>query len=95
MALKLKLTDGIKNKDYYVCKITLPLKITKRLEALGMISGTKIKILNKKKSAMVVFVRGTRFALGRNIVKNIEISEVLHSDDRFYRESELRKNYSF
>ena len=78
MDLKLKLSGGIKNKEYYVVKINMPVKIAKRLEALGMISGTKIKILNRKKSAMIVIVRGTRFALGSNIAKNIEISEVLH-----------------
>jgi len=71
--MALKLTDGVKNNVYSVRKMSLPLKTAKRLEALGMISGTKIAVLNKKKSALVVAVRGTRFALGRAIADNIEI----------------------
>jgi len=71
--MTLKLTDGIKNNFYIVRGMTLPLKTAKRLEALGMISGTKITLLNKKKSALVVVVRGTRFALGKTIAQNIEI----------------------
>ena len=73
--MPVKLTDGIKNNIYSVCGMTLPLKTAKRLEALGMTSGTKISVLNKKKSAMVIFVRGTRFALGRAIAQNIEIDK--------------------
>jgi len=68
-----KLTEGLKNNFYLVKGMTLPLKTAKRLEALGMTSGTEITVLNKKKSALVIFVRGTRFALGRAIAQNIEI----------------------
>ena len=71
--MSLKLTDALKNNFYLVQKMTLPFKIAKRLEALGMTSGTKISVLNKKKSAMIITVRGTRFALGQNIARNIEI----------------------
>ena len=71
--MDLILFDGIKNNFYSVHSMNLPLKTAKRLEALGMTSGTQIAVLNKKKSAMVVAVRGTRFALGQAIAKNIEI----------------------
>ena len=71
--MPIKLTDGIKNNTYYVRGMTLPLKTAKRLEALGMTSGTEISVLNKKKSALIVSVRGTRFALGNAIAHNIEI----------------------
>ena len=44
----------------------------KRLEALGMTRGSSITILNSKNhGVLIVKVRGTRFALGRNITKNI------------------------
>lgn len=71
--MALKLIDGVKDSLYYVRGMSLPLKIAKRLEALGMIAGTKIIVLNKKKSALVVVVRGTRFALGKAVAQNIEI----------------------
>ena len=75
--MTLKLTDGLKNNFYFVRGMTLPLKTAKRLEALGMIAGTKITLLNKKKSALIVSVRGTRFALGRAIAKNIDIETIV------------------
>jgi ferrous iron transport protein A len=73
MALNLKLSDGLKNNIYSVRKMTLPNKTAKRLEALGMISGTAVSVLNIKKSALIIEFRGTRFALGKAIAKNIEI----------------------
>lgn len=52
--------------------IDLPVNIEKRLEALGMTRGTSIAVLNSKsRGVLIVKVRGTRFALGRNITKNI------------------------
>jgi len=94
--MALKLTYGLKNHFYTVCGIDLPLKIKKRLEALGLTPGVSIMILNKKKSAMIVAVRGTRIALGKAIAQNIEIKlEKKQNDDRVHRKSEQRKNYSF
>ena len=69
----MKLADGVKDNLYFVRGMSLPIKTAKRLEALGMTAGTKIIILNKKKSALVAEFRGTRFALGKTIAKNIEI----------------------
>ena len=70
----LKLADGVKNKIYLIRRISLPFKTAKRLEALGMTAGAKISILNKKKSALIAEFRGTRFALGKTIAQNIEIT---------------------
>lgn len=69
----MKLSDGLEKQIYVVQGMSLPLKIEKRLRSLGIISGTEIFILNKKKSALVVTVRGTRLALGKFIAANIEI----------------------
>lgn len=69
----LKLADGLKNNIYLVRKMDLPLKTAKRLEALGMTENAKITVLNKKKSAMIVEFRGTRFALSKSTAKNIDI----------------------
>lgn len=71
--MSIKLTDGLINNFYLVRGMSLPFKTAKRLEALGMTAGTEIVVLNKKKSALAVGFRGTRFALGRAIAQNIEI----------------------
>ena len=48
----------------------------RRLEMLGLTVRTPIQLLNKKKSgAVIVKVRGTRFAFGREIAEGIEVSE--------------------
>ena len=67
------LANGVKNNTYYIGKVSLPLKTAKRLEVLGMTTGAQITVLNKKSSALIVTVRGTRFALGRTIAGGIEI----------------------
>ena len=66
------LCDGKMGNEYKVKDIDLPVNIEKRLEALGMTRGTSIAVLNSKsRGVLIVKVRGTRFALGRNITKNI------------------------
>ena len=66
------LNDGTIGKEYKVEDIALPTNIEKRLEALGMTRGTSVSVLNSKGHCiLIVKVRGTRFALGRNITKNI------------------------
>ena len=66
------LSDGKIGNEYKVEDIDLPVNIEKRLEALGMTRGTSIAVLNSKsRCVLIVKVRGTRFALGRNITKNI------------------------
>ena len=66
------LCDGQIGNEYKVENIELPTNIEKRLEALGMTRGTSIAVLNSKsRGVLIVKVRGTRFALGRNITKNI------------------------
>ena len=66
------LCDGKIGNEYKVEDIDLPVNIEKRLEALGMTRGASIAVLNSKsRGVLIVKVRGTRFALGRNITKNI------------------------
>lgn len=66
------LCDGKIGNEYKVEDIDLPVNIEKRLEALGMTRGPSIAVLNSKsRGVLIVKVRGTRFALGRNITKNI------------------------
>ena len=48
---------------------------TRRLEMLGLTGGTQIKLLNKKRSgAVIVKLRGTRYAFGREIAEMVEVN---------------------
>ena len=68
------LNNGIVNEAYKIKNMNLPTKIEKRLEALGMIEGTEIAVLNmKNQGTLIIKVRGTRFAIGKNISKRIEV----------------------
>ena len=68
-------SDGKKETQYFVKYIELPTGIEKRLEALVMTRGTSVTVLNSKsKGILIVKVRGTRFALGRNITEHISVA---------------------
>lgn len=70
------LDKGEINKDYFIENMNLSVNTEKRLEALGMTHGTKVMVLNNKsKGTLIIKVRGTRFAIGRGISKNIEVRE--------------------
>ena len=66
------LCNGKIGNIYQISGIELPINMEKRLEALGMTNGTSVTVLNSKShGVLIVKVRGTRFALGRNITRNI------------------------
>lgn len=74
MEQTIKLSQGRIGNTYTVQKMELPINIEKRLEALGMTHGTSVLILNSKsRGVLIIKVRGTRFALGRNITENIQV----------------------
>ena len=65
-----------------VTKIDLPFTIERRLQALGMTLGTRISVLNRKgKGIMIILLRGTRFALGYNMTRNIGVDKVEAAHD--------------
>lgn len=59
---------------YIVTKINVEDITGRRLEALGLLEGTKIEVINKKRNGTSIFnVRGTRLAVGRAIALGISI----------------------
>ncbi|MBR4945242.1 MAG: ferrous iron transport protein A [Peptococcaceae bacterium] len=74
----MNLNDSRVNATYRVVDVVgLELPVERRLEALGLTGGTSINVLNKKnKGAVIVKVRGSRFAVGYNIAAGILIEEV-------------------
>lgn len=75
-AKSMSLCDADIGASYEIRGMSLPRATQMRLIALGMTSGTKITVLNNKRSGSVIFhVRGTRLAVGRQIAKEIYIEE--------------------
>lgn len=59
-----------------VLKIDLPFETKRRLEALGMTTGTPVQVINRKgRGILIIRLRGTRFALGYNITRHIAVQE--------------------
>ena len=70
------LKDAQVGHTYVVEQISLPFQLERRLEALGMTRETPVSVLNRKgKGILIIRLRGTRFALGYNITKNITVKE--------------------
>jgi len=70
----MKLIEGEVQKSYMVEDICLPLQTRRRLESLGMTEGMQVEIINKKKrGAVIIRMRGTRFAIGRQIASQIQV----------------------
>ena len=70
------LKDAQIGHTYVVEQISLPFQLERRLEALGMTRETPVSVLNRKgKGILIIKLRGTRFALGYNITKNIAVKE--------------------
>lgn len=69
----MRLIDGEKSRSYKLKKIVLDPVVRRRLEVLGMTVGTKIDILEKKrKRAIIIKCRGSRFAIGGNFAAGME-----------------------
>lgn len=65
-----------KKKEYVIRRLHVEEAVTRRLEALGLNDGTKIRVLNRKRrGALIIQVRGTRLALGKHLSSNIEVQE--------------------
>ena len=61
---------------YTVIDLGLDMVTRRRLEALGLTRGTKIKLLNRNRSgSVIIMVRGSRYALGKNIAESIQMRE--------------------
>lgn len=68
------LFEAQKSGEYIINGLYVEEAVTRRLQALGLNDGTRIKVLNRKKrGALIIQVRGTRLALGRHLSSNIEI----------------------
>jgi len=70
------LFEGIPDKEYIVESTDLNEKVGRRLEALGLIHGTRLRVLNRKNNGTMIFkTRGTRLAIGKEITAGIYVKE--------------------
>ena len=87
------LDTGKINETYTIEKIDLPLKLEKRLEALGMTEGTSILVLNADRQR-----QGNQVRPGKRDHKT-DYGEVKEHERRLenwiYRKSELWKDNTF
>ena len=68
---------------YLVADMKIEEDISRRLQALGLIEGTRLKLLNRKRNgSLIIYVRGTRLALGKHITSGIEVEEVEEDAER-------------
>lgn len=70
----MKLSEGKCKENYTILKLNVTSQIKDRLQSLGMTVHTSIMIMQKKHNGtMVIDLRGTRFALGDQLTKEIEV----------------------
>lgn len=72
------LYEACKDREYTVEGLFVEEAVTRRLQALGLNDGTRIRVLNRRKrGALIIQVRGTRLALGRHLSANIEVKKYI------------------
>lgn len=70
------LENALIGRTYIVESIDLGRVTARRMEALGLTRGTVIKLLNKSRNGSIIIkVRGSRLALGKEIAASIQIRE--------------------
>ncbi len=73
--------EGIIRHDYIVTDIVMEKAVMRRLEALGINSGSRLRMMNQKKNGTVIIkVRGTRWAIGRDIAGGIQVVPAVQDD---------------
>ena len=61
-------------RKYLVKKILTEKSTERRLEALGLTENSAVELISRKRGgASIVKIRGTRFAVGREICESIEL----------------------
>ena len=73
----MKLNQAHILQNYRITSVQEQEKIQRRLEALGILEGTKVVVLTRKRNgSTIIKVRGTRWALGNEIAEGIEVEEL-------------------
>lgn len=74
---KMTILEGTIRENYLVREISAEETVMRRLEALGINEGTTLTLMNRKKNgAFIIKVRGTRWAIGKEIGRGISVEPV-------------------
>ena len=72
----MKLKETPIEQDFIIVRVQEEERLLRRLEALGILEGTRVHVLNRKRNgATIIKVRGSRWALGNDIAQGIEVEE--------------------
>lgn len=70
------LKDAKIGGNYTIGSLKLDQTIMRRLEALGLTSGTSVRVINRSRGgSVIIMVRGSRLALGSKIAETIHTKE--------------------
>ena len=70
----MKLSDTKINHEYIIKEINIDKCTKARLHVLGVLKGTKVRVLNKRNNgAIIVKVRGTRLGIDKEVSEAINI----------------------
>ena len=73
----MKLNETPIEQDFIIVRVQEEERLLRRLEALGILEGTRVHVLNRKRNgATIIKVRGSRWALGNDIAQGIEVEEL-------------------
>jgi len=76
-AINLILSEAKAGNNYIVTKIDLSEEKKSRIMNLGLLIGTKIKVINQKNNGpMIIHERGTDIAIGREYTSEIFVQEL-------------------
>lgn len=68
------LERGNINHEYIIQEINIDKCTKARLQVLGVLKGTKVRVLNKRKNgALIVKIRGTRLGIDKEVAEAINI----------------------
>lgn len=74
----MNLNNCIKNEVYTVIKINGESTIsTRRLTYMGVIPNEEIKVINEKKGAILVKIKGSKLIISREIAKKVIVASVV------------------
>ena len=72
----MKLNETPIEQDFIIVRVQEEERLLRRLEALGILEGTRVHVLNRKRNgATIIKVRGSRWAHGNDIAQGIEVEE--------------------
>lgn len=84
------LEDTKTNHEYIIQEINIDKCTKARLQILGILKGTTVRILNKRNNgSLIIKIRGTRLGIDKEIAKAISVCRGKHSSSI----SKIEMNY--